>query len=41
MKTYARQAHSSVVTDTVERVTGRAPSAIEQWARENASALLG
>ena len=41
LNTYARQGHSSVVTDTVERVTGRAPSTIEQWARENASALLG
>jgi uncharacterized protein YbjT (DUF2867 family) len=38
---YARQGHSSVVTDTVERVTGRAPSTVEAWARENASALLG
>jgi uncharacterized protein YbjT (DUF2867 family) len=41
LNTYARQGHSSVVTDTVERVTGRAPSTIEQWARESASALLG
>jgi hypothetical protein len=41
LNTYARHGHSSVVTDTVERVTGRAPSTIEQWAREIASALLG
>lgn len=41
LNTYARQGHSSVVTDTVERVTGRAPSTFEQWTRENGSALLG
>src|SRR5262245_12307448 len=41
LNAYARRGHASVVTDTVERVTGRAPSTIEQWARENASALLG
>jgi uncharacterized protein YbjT (DUF2867 family) len=41
LNTYARQGHSSVVTNTVERVTGRAPGTIEQWAREHVSALLG
>jgi hypothetical protein len=41
LNAYARQGHASVVTDTVERVTGGAPSTIEQWAREHASALLG
>ena len=41
LNAYARQGHASVVTDTVERVTGRPPRTLEQWARDNTSALLG
>jgi uncharacterized protein YbjT (DUF2867 family) len=40
LNVYARQGHASVVTDTVERVTGRAPSTIEEWAREHAHVFL-
>ena len=41
LNTYAREGHSSVVTDTVERVTGRTPGTIEQWTRDYSSTLLG
>jgi uncharacterized protein YbjT (DUF2867 family) len=40
LNVYARQGHASVVTDTVERVTGRAPRTIEEWAREHVSVFL-
>jgi len=39
LNTYARQGHASVVTDTVERVTGHAAGSLEQWARDHANAL--
>ena len=35
LNSYARQGHVSVVTDTVERVTGQAPRSLEQWARDH------
>jgi uncharacterized protein YbjT (DUF2867 family) len=38
LNTYARQGHASVVTDTVERLTGRAARPLEQWARDHAAA---
>ena len=31
LNTYARQGHASVVTDTVERITGRPARSLEQW----------
>jgi uncharacterized protein YbjT (DUF2867 family) len=37
LNTYARQGHASVVTDTVERVGGRAARPLEQWVREHAT----
>lgn len=39
LNTYARQGHASVVTDTVQRVTGRPARTLEQWAREHAAAF--
>jgi hypothetical protein len=39
LNTYARQGHASVVTDTVERFTGRAPNTMEQWAQAHAAAF--
>jgi len=39
LNTYARQGHSSVVTDTVERITGRAAGSLEQWVRDHAAAF--
>ncbi len=36
---YARQGHSSVVTDTIERVSGRPARTLEQWARDHAAAF--
>jgi uncharacterized protein YbjT (DUF2867 family) len=39
LNTYARQGHASVVTDTVERITGRPPRSLDQWARDHASAF--
>jgi uncharacterized protein YbjT (DUF2867 family) len=38
---YARQGHSSVVTDTVQRITGRPPRALEAWVRDHAEAFRG
>jgi len=37
LNTYARQGHASVVTDTVERITGSPPRTLEQWARDHAA----
>jgi uncharacterized protein YbjT (DUF2867 family) len=39
LNTYARQGHSSVVTDTVERVGGRPARTLEQWAQDHAAAF--
>jgi len=39
LNTYARQGHASVVTDTVERITGRPARSLAQWARDHASAF--
>ena len=39
LNTYARQGHASVVTDTVQRVTGRPARTLEQWARDHAAAF--
>ncbi len=39
LNTYARQGHGSVVTDTVERVGGRAARTLEQWAQDHAAAF--
>lgn len=39
LNTYARQGHASVVTDTVERITGRPARTLEQWARDHAPAF--
>jgi uncharacterized protein YbjT (DUF2867 family) len=36
---YARQGHASVVTDTIERVSGRPARTLEQWARDHAAAF--
>src|SRR5262247_2972536 len=41
LNTYARQGHASVVTDTVERITGRPASTLEQWLRDHAAAFQG
>jgi len=37
LNTYARQGHASVVTDTVERLTGRPARTLEQWLRDHAA----
>jgi uncharacterized protein YbjT (DUF2867 family) len=39
LNTYARQGHASVVTDTVERVTGRPATTLEQWIHDHAAAF--
>jgi len=39
LNTYARQGHASVVTDTVERITGRPATSLDQWARDHVSAF--
>jgi uncharacterized protein YbjT (DUF2867 family) len=36
---YARQGHASVVTNTVERTTGRQARSLEQWLRDHAAAF--
>jgi uncharacterized protein YbjT (DUF2867 family) len=36
---YARQGHASVVTDTVERITGHAARTLLQWVQDHAAAL--
>jgi uncharacterized protein YbjT (DUF2867 family) len=41
LNTYARQGHASVVTDTVERVTGRPARPLEQWIRDHAASFRG
>jgi hypothetical protein len=33
----ARQGHASVVTDTVERITGRPARTLEQWVGDRAA----
>src|SRR5262247_2863430 len=38
---YARQGHASVVTDTVQRITGRPARTLEQWLRDHAAAFQG
>ena len=39
LNAYARQGHASMVTDTVERITGHAPATIDQWAAAHAKAF--
>ena len=39
LNTYARQGHASVVTDTVERITGRPAGTLEQWLQDHAAAF--
>jgi NAD(P)H dehydrogenase (quinone) len=39
MNAYARQGHASMVTDTVQRITGRPTRTLERWAQEHASAF--
>src|SRR5262245_1002171 len=39
LNTYARQGHASVVTDTVERITGHAARPLLQWAQDHAAAF--
>jgi len=41
LNTYARQGHASVVTDTVERITGRPARTLEQWLRDHAAVFQG
>jgi len=35
LNTYARQGHASVVTDTIDRITGRPARPLEQWLRDH------
>jgi uncharacterized protein YbjT (DUF2867 family) len=39
LNAYARQGHASVVTDTVERITGRPPRTLAQWVEAHAPAF--
>jgi uncharacterized protein YbjT (DUF2867 family) len=39
LNTYARQGHASVVTDTVQRLTGRPARTLEEWFRDHAAAF--
>ena len=39
LNTYARQGHASVVTDTVQRVTGRPARTLAQWFTDHAGAF--
>jgi uncharacterized protein YbjT (DUF2867 family) len=39
LNVYARRGHASVVTDTVERITGRAASTLPQWVHAHAAAF--
>jgi uncharacterized protein YbjT (DUF2867 family) len=39
LNTYARQGHASVVTDTVERITGQQARTLEQWLWDHAAAF--
>jgi hypothetical protein len=39
LNTYARQGHTSVVTDTVERVTGSPARTLERWVRDHVAAF--
>src|SRR5262249_18264197 len=39
LNAYARQGHASVVTDTVQRLTGRPARTLEEWFRDHASAF--
>ncbi|PWU20637.1 MAG: NAD(P)-dependent oxidoreductase [Candidatus Rokuibacteriota bacterium] len=39
LNVYARQGHASMVTDTVERLTGRPARDLEQWIRDCAAAF--
>jgi uncharacterized protein YbjT (DUF2867 family) len=40
LNAYARQGHASVVTDTIERTTGRPARTLEQWLRDHVAAFL-
>jgi len=39
LNAYARQGHASVVTDTVERITGQAARTLGEWVRDHAYAF--
>jgi uncharacterized protein YbjT (DUF2867 family) len=39
LNVYARHGHASVVTDTVERITGRPARTLAQWVRDNKAAF--
>jgi uncharacterized protein YbjT (DUF2867 family) len=39
LNVYARQGHASVVTDAVQRITGRRAGSLEQWVRDHAAAF--
>jgi uncharacterized protein YbjT (DUF2867 family) len=39
LNSYARQGNASIVSDTVQRVTGRSATPLERWVQENASAF--
>jgi uncharacterized protein YbjT (DUF2867 family) len=41
LDTYARQGHTSVVTDTVARIGGRPARTVEQWFQDHAGAFRG
>src|SRR5262245_41296471 len=39
LNTYARQGHASMVTDTVQRITGRRARTLEEWFKDHAAAF--
>ena len=39
LNAYARQGHASMVTDTVERITGRPARPLERWLQDHAAAF--
>jgi uncharacterized protein YbjT (DUF2867 family) len=39
LNTYARQGHASVVTDTIQRITGRPARTLEEWFKDHAAAF--
>ncbi len=41
LNAHARHGHASVVTDTIERITGRSARTLEQWLRDHVPAFLG
>jgi uncharacterized protein YbjT (DUF2867 family) len=39
LNTYARQGHASMVTDTVQRITGKPGRTLAQWFKDHAAAF--